>query len=517
MKFSILVVALLALGGPVTAQQPPPQDVDAQVKALREALTSAVDTLEAGLQPPKPARLVVRTAAELQAALDTATAGQTIALLPSTDYVETFLLRQTTLTDYVTITTDPLVLPEARVTTGAGMAVLRSVTNMPALMTVGAASYYRFVGVEFGATRGGEGDIIRIGDSQDPNLAHVPHHLQFDRVYLSGGLAGQKRGIAANGSHISITRSTVEDIWRVGQDSQAIASWSGAGPYIIDDNFLEAATQSYMAGGAPPASAAHVPCDIRFTNNDLSKREAWRARKDINVKNLFELKVACRVLVQGNRMTSNWQSAQSGYAIVLTVASNMTGLPGCPPCAITDVRFEGNTVRDVAAGIQILGAAYSSPSGVLDRLAIINNLFVIDRARNGGNGYFISMEAGPRNVVVERNTVIADAVYGFVNAALGVTWQTGPAPIPAPVPKGFIFRRNVVFNGDYGLNTPVGANGRGISWFGDAVVEDNVVLGGPEWGVQYPVSNRRVTLANRATVYDPVTYAILPAFAAAGR
>jgi hypothetical protein len=417
----------------------------------------------------------------------------------------------------VTITTDR-VLPEARMTTGAGLAVLRSITNMPALMSVGAAGFYRFVGVEFGATRGGEGDIIRIGDSQDPNLAHVPHHIAFDRIYASGGLSGQKRGISLNGNHVSVTRSTIEDIWRVGQDSQAIAIWSAPGPFVIEDNHLEGATQGFMIGGSPPASVGHVPCDLRFIGNDITKRDAWRLRKDINVKNLWEAKFGCRLLVQGNRMSGNWQSAQSGYGIVLTVATQLTGPPGCPHCGITDMRLEGNEIRDVAAGIQILGSAYSSPSGVLDRLAIVGNLFVIDRLRNFGNGYFISMEAGPRNVLVERNTVITDSpVYGTVNTSLGVTWQTGPAPSPAPVPKGFIFRRNVIPNGDYGINTPLGANGRGLSWFVDAIVEDNVFLGGPEWGVQYPVSNRRVLLANKATVYDPITYAVLPAFAGAGR
>src|SRR5688500_15934928 len=112
MKIYAALLLLLA-----QAQHP---DVDAQVKALREALSAAVDAFEEGVHP---SRILVKTAAELQLALDTAKAGQTIALVPG-EYLGTFLLKQTALTDYVTVTTDGLTLPEARVPSNAGMAVL---------------------------------------------------------------------------------------------------------------------------------------------------------------------------------------------------------------------------------------------------------------------------------------------------------------------------------------------------------------------------------------------------------
>lgn len=295
----------------------------------------------------------------------------------------------------------------------------------------------------------------------------------------------------------------------------AIAAWSTPGPLTIVDNFLEAGSENFILGGTPPASAAQLPCDVLVENNDLTKRRSWRGLSDKQVKNLFELKFGCRIRVFNNRMDGNWPAAQSGYAVLFTVATNVSGLPGCTYCALTDVVFEGNVVRDVAGGIQILGSAYSSPSGGLDRLVIRHNLFVISRATFGGNGFFVSMEGGPRHVVIERNTVINDG-NSFVSANLGKTWFSGPAPIAASPPAGFVLRGNVLVNGTYGLFTPTGVNGRGLAWFGDAVVEDNVIIGAPATA-QYPVSNRRVPLADRFLVYDPVTYQVRPAFAAAGR
>jgi hypothetical protein len=47
------------------------------------------------------------------------------------------------------------------------------------------------------------------------------------------------------------TRSHLAGIWRSGQDSQAFAAWDGAGPYTITDNYLEAASETVMFGGAP--------------------------------------------------------------------------------------------------------------------------------------------------------------------------------------------------------------------------------------------------------------------------
>jgi hypothetical protein len=74
-----------------------------------------------------------------------------------------------------------------------------------------------------------------------------------------------------------------------------------AGPYTITDNYLEAASENVMFGGADSASADRVPADILIDGNLFSKRLEWKPIAPAKtsgkvVKNLLELKAAKRVV-----------------------------------------------------------------------------------------------------------------------------------------------------------------------------------------------------------------------------
>ena len=70
------------------------------------------------------------------------------------------------------------------------------------------------------------------------------------------------------------------------------------------------------------------------------------------MKNIFELKNARRVRVEYNLFENNWQAAQPGYAILFT-PRNQDG--GCPWCVVETVQFSHNIIRNVTAGVNILG------------------------------------------------------------------------------------------------------------------------------------------------------------------
>ena len=55
---------------------------------------------------------------------------------------------------------------------------------------------------------------------------------------------GQKRGFTLNGTRITILNSYVSDIKAVNADSQAINGYNGAGPFTIENNYLEAAGEN---------------------------------------------------------------------------------------------------------------------------------------------------------------------------------------------------------------------------------------------------------------------------------
>src|SRR5690606_23967334 len=106
----------------------------------------------------------------------------------------------------------------------------------------------------------------------------------------------------------------------------------------------------------------------------------WRETDDSyagtpwSVKNIFELKNARRVLVEGNLMEQNWPHSQNGFAILFTVRNEGGSMPWA---VVEDVTFSNNVVRRVANGINVLGRDDNSqPSQPTSRIDIRNNLFV---------------------------------------------------------------------------------------------------------------------------------------------
>src|SRR5206468_132741 len=119
----------------------------------------------------------------------------------------------------------------------------------------------------------------------------------------------------------------------VGADSQAIMGWNGPGPFKIVNNHLEGAGENVMFGGADPPIHSLVPSDIEIRQNHFFKPLSWRegdptyAGTPWTIKNLFELKNARRVLVEGNVFENIWRAAQDGFALQLTVRNQYGGAP----------------------------------------------------------------------------------------------------------------------------------------------------------------------------------------------
>src|SRR5262249_54942763 len=142
--------------------------------------------------------------------------------------------------------------------------------------------------------------------------------------------------------------------------------------------------------------------------NHLSKPLCWKADDPSyaghpwTVKNLFELKNARRVAVEGNLFERNWAQAQNGFAILFTVR-NQDGT--APWSTIEDVRFQHNVVRMSGSGVNILGRDDAAASGQAVRIAIRNNLFTdIGGGSWGGAGILFQILNGTRDLAIENNT-----------------------------------------------------------------------------------------------------------------
>lgn len=421
----------------------------------------------------------------LQDAINRARPGDVILLAPGATYVGNFLLPAKQGSAYITIRTaavDGLPRAGQRIVPAqaARLAKLKSPNRDPAVRTAAGAHHWRLQLLEFPATQGGAGDIIKLGDggTLQRDLAQVPHDLVVDRCYIHGDVTlGQKRGIALNSAATTVTSSHISDIKAVGQDSQAIAGWNGPGPYTIENNYLEAAGNNFMLGGADPFIQGLVTEDVVFRRNHLSKPVAWRSER-WQVKNLFELKNARRVLVEGNLMEYAWRQAQAGYAILLT-PRNQDGR--APWVRVEDVTIRLNVVRHAGGGMQIIGEDSNFPSQSTRRVRVVNNLFYgVDAALWGGPGAFVLIGEGPSDITIEHNTINQS---GNILTAYGGT-RDSPMPI-----LGFVFRDNLVRHNQFGVigtNRAIG-NGTLEAYFPGAVFAANTIAGGD--ARRYPGGN----------------------------
>src|SRR5207247_11194822 len=124
----------------------------------------------------------------------------------------------------------------------------------------------------------------------------------------------------------------ISNIKALGQDSQAIAGWNGAGPYSIQNNYLEAAGEDVLFGGAW-SYIQKTPSNITITDNTFTKLLSWNPNEPSTiyagttwqVKNLLELKNANTVTVQNNIFQNNWVRAQDGHAILFTPRGSQSG------------------------------------------------------------------------------------------------------------------------------------------------------------------------------------------------
>src|SRR5262245_2662366 len=182
-------------------------------------------------------------------------------------------------------------LPDRRLTPADAslLPTLSSGNGGPALTGVGV-SQWKLDGLRFESNSGGTGNIIELQDVSN---------VTMDRLLIIAGSSGQKRAIMGNGRHVTLTRSHIANIWTSGQDSQAFCAWDGAGPYTVVDNYLEAASENVMFGGANSKAADRIPSDIVVERNHFSKPLEWKG-KPRTVKNLFELKSAKRANVRNN-------------------------------------------------------------------------------------------------------------------------------------------------------------------------------------------------------------------------
>ena len=408
---------------------------------------------------------------QLQQAINAAQPGTTILLQPGHTYAAAITLPAKTGDDWIVIRTN---LPDAQLPPAdqridpsyAGtLARFQAPANQSALTFLSGAHHYYLMGLEVAATSY-VSDIIRIGDGTQNTISALPHDIVLDRLYIHGDATlGSKRGVMLNSARTAIINSHISDCKSTSQDAQAICGWNGPGPFKVVNNYLEGSGENVMFGGANPNIPDLVPSDIEVRNNHFFKPMSWKeGHPDFGgtawcVKNIFELKSAQRVLVEGNILENNWADCQSGFAIVITPRTQS----GASMWArTTDITMRYNILKESDGGYNISGHDDQLDNPVSTRILIEHNL-AYDISNVNKMYQFLN---GTEHLTIRHNTSL--------NA--GTTTSAGGDPT-----LYLTFQDNIVGFGSYGVcGTGSGCGNPTINtYFPGSTFSHNVLIGTP--------------------------------------
>ncbi len=389
----------------------------------------------------------------LQQALRRAQDGDVICLVPGATY-EAFVLPQRRDTGWVVVRTaspdSAFALPGVRVRPSAAPALARVIqtSNNAAIRTAPSAAGWRLIGLDV-TTNVLSYAIITLGEPNRPQvtLDVVPRKIILDRMFVHGTPTQTvRRCIALNSASTAIVNSWIDDCHEKGADSQAILGWNGPGPYRIENNALAGAGENVMFGGADPSIPGLIPADITIVRNHFFTPLSWKGRW--TKKNVFELKSAWRVLVEGNVIEGSWLDGQTGYALVLK-SMNQSGK--CPWCRTKDVTIQRNLVRNAAGGMNLAGHQTDHPydvDSVMTRLVIRDNLFEDLNVKGyTGEGRLLQLMGEVEDVVLERNVMVTT---GPIQRAISLQKDRSGLRV--------VMKNNIMSYGQYGM----AADDRGV-------------------------------------------------------
>jgi hypothetical protein len=367
--------------------------------------------------PTRTVRVASGDAVALQRAIDGAIAGDEIVLPAGSVYTGSFQLANRADAGTVVIRSESVpVAFGTRITPSAAgsLATLRTTNVFPALKTAPGAHGWRVIGITIQLTDGAEDNygIVTLGSGTETAMALFPRDIVIDRVVISGTTNSfTSRCLSLNGIRLAVVNSWLAECHARGRDSQAILGWTGTGPFLIENNYLEGAGQAIMFGGGDPRVAGVIPSDITIRRNYLFKPLSW-ANGRWTVKAAFELKNAERVLFEGNVIENHWSDAQTGFAILISAASQENIALWS---TVRDLTVRRNAIRNATSGMNI-SSRFTLTIPASRRFLFVDNSFE-NVGRDpivGSSGRFMQLLGDTEDMTIVQNTFFG------INAANGV-------------------------------------------------------------------------------------------------
>jgi hypothetical protein len=432
--------------------------------------------IDTSYAPPSGRTIHVNAGDDLQRAINNAELGDTLVLQAGATFTGPFKLPNKPGSGWIYIQSSAyasLPPPGTRVSISDAQHMPKIVGNAGdrAIITNPRAHHYRFVGIEIRPAAGKfVTTLVSIG-YRETSLADLPHDITFDRCYVHGDPAvGGRRGIAMDGVSVAVVDSRISDFKEVGADSQALWTYNSPGPLKIVNNYLEAAAENFMSGGADPKIANLVPSDIEIRRNHFFKPLSWMKSR-WSVKNLIEFKNARRILVEGNLFENIWEADQIGS---LMNAKSVNQDDKCTWCVTQDLTVRYNKGINLENGFQLGGM--EGVAVAMSRVLIEHNVLLITRP-NRGHGRIFQITGRPTDMTIRHNT-------GLILVAGGATAFSETKPGT----DRFDFRDNLLSSGEYGFAGTAAGSGTTVltKYFPNFTFSNNAIIGG---GGRYPAGN----------------------------
>lgn len=411
--------------------------------------------------------------------------GDTIELTAGTTYVGQFTLPAVTAgSGYITIQSSAManlpgpgvrVKPLPPTNHAQYMPKIKSYgNNARAIRTATGAHNYKLIGLE--VMKGDDPDeqldcLIQLGNGTTTTAVNMPYNITIDRCYIHGHTQQPvtlytKTGIRLDCARAEVINCHISDIFHAGQQAVGVGGINGAGPYLIDNNYIAASGENVLFGGGAGYIVGQVPEHITITRNHLYKDPAWEPGTD--TCNFFELKIGKFVTFSNNYMENNWNAyGQSGNAILLKVAN----IAQSPWFVTEDVTVENNIARNCGLGVALQGDDWGAGhGGNVQRITIRNNLMFDVKSPNGP-GYAFQSAHGTTDIVFDHNTIINTGTK-FLNF-----------DVPGEPSTGVRYTNNLTHHGTYGAhgtsvstgNTAISTYFPGVTWQKNVMVNSTGV------------------------------------------
>ena len=355
----------------------------------------------------------------------------------------------------------------------------------------------------------GAGENVMFGGADPAILNLVPADIEIARNHISKPLAwrnsilsapsgvsvtGASGGVLPGGTHYFSVVAVMDagDQVAVSPPSPAAALSSGSSAAFVSWQPVPGADRYRIYRGSLGGESRFIETSSAassFTYSAGGEQHGAPAPATFwTVKNLFELKNAERVRLEGNLIENIWTAGQSGYALVLT-PRNQDGR--APWSRVRDVVILNNVVRHAPGVLQVAGFDSPNISQQTLRITVRNNLFEDIGPAWGTGGKVFLLGDGVAGVTIDHNTIL----HGDTT----VVHAYGSQPI-----LGFVYTNNIAVHGDYGI---MGDNARPGQYtldlfFPGATVRGNVLAGGS--AAAYPAGNAFPTAAQWvASFVDP--------------